>query len=103
MEKEKSIYTVVITEEAAKLFKDHGFDLLLNHSTKGFSSFKCTTIDQMGPYLKMQVFIEKADVVVDFQIPHHYVLYIYGERDKKIGFLIQQIETDEKSFASQQQ
>jgi len=79
-------YIVVPTEEALQMFlKDPTMKRSLL-TDKEF--FTCYSIDPQGPYLHMTVSTnDRFSTLLDVQIPHHSVLYIYsGNEEKILGF-----------------
>ena len=79
-------YTVVLHNEAAKMLSENQFaSYFVNNDSHFGQCIKCASIDPAGAYLSIAAFLTD-EIVVDIQIPHSYVLYIFGGDSKQIGF-----------------
>ena len=79
-------YTVVLHNEAAKMLSENPFACYFVNKDSNFGQFiRCASIDPAGAYLSIAAFLTE-EIVVDIQIPHSYVLYIFGGDSKQIGF-----------------
>jgi hypothetical protein len=79
-------YTVVLHNEAAKMLIENPFaSYFVNNDSNFGQCIRCASIDPAGAYLSIAAFLTK-EIVVDIQIPHTYVLYIFGGDSTQIGF-----------------
>jgi hypothetical protein len=89
----KATYFVALNKLGVSELSSTRLEIFIQGIKESEPTIVCDSIDQDGPFLKMAARIPGShSSTIDVQIPHHYVLYLLGGKQKSIGFVLDEID-----------